>query len=68
MVWSLSNKYWEFCKILLNVNKITPGLMVYGELGGFSLNICIKLQAIEFFDRLISDKNEKYLLCYITFV
>ena len=50
----------KFCKYILRVKSSTPNFMVYGELGEFPTSISIKTRMVNFWLRLLNDKNSKY--------
>jgi hypothetical protein len=50
----------RFCKLLLKLNKSTPNVMVYGELGRHPLSLNIKVRMVSFWHKLVSDKSDKF--------
>ena len=64
-VWGIGDNsiiervHLKFCKLLLNLKKSTPDFMIYGELGRYPLDICIKLRIINYWVKLIHGKQEK---------
>ena len=63
----------KFCKMLLHLKSTTPDYMVYGELGRYPLDICIKLRTVNYWSKLILGKQEKlpvilYKLCLRKFL
>ena len=69
-IWAYENNdvieklHIRYCKYILNVNKSTISLMVYGELGRYLLNIECTSKCILFWARIISGSVSKlyYLL------
>ena len=51
----------RFCKYILKVKKSTPNVMVYGELGVYSIEIAIKVRMISFWLKLACDVNRNKL-------
>ena len=49
----------QFYKIILNVNKTTPNLILYGELGRHPVSIDIKTRMIGFWQRIVNGKPDK---------
>ena len=43
----------QFCKRILNVKSSTPNVMVYGELGRFTLEIKVKIRMTSFWRRIM---------------
>jgi hypothetical protein len=56
----LERVHLKFCKILLNLKSSTPNYMVYGELGGYPIDIDIKVRTISYWARLLSGKQAKF--------
>jgi len=46
-----------FCKYILKLNRTTPNIMVYGELGCYPLEIDIKVKMIKFWGKLVLSEN-----------
>lgn len=51
--------FLQFYKILLRVKKTTPNCILYGELGRFPVDILIKSRMINFWKRIICNKQDK---------
>ena len=49
----------QFYKIILNVKKTTPNLILYGELGRHPVSIDIKTRMIGFWQRIVNGKPDK---------
>ena len=49
----------QFYKIILNVKKNTPNLILYGELGRHPVSIDIKARMIGFWQRIVNGKPDK---------
>jgi hypothetical protein len=70
-VWGYTNSklieklQLRFCKILLNVKRSTPNVMVLGELGMYPLDIYIKVKMISFWLKLT--QSNKCKLSYIMY-
>ena len=48
----------RFCKILLKLNKNTPNLMIYGELGRYPLKVKIKTRMVTFWHKLTANNKK----------
>ena len=49
----------EFYKIILNVKKTTPNVMLYGELGRYPIEILCKSRMVGFRQRIVNGKQDK---------
>ena len=49
----------QYCKILLNVKKCTPNVMVFGELGRLPLEYNVNCRMLGFWYKLINGKDSK---------
>ena len=49
----------KFCKLLLRLKTSTPNFMVYGELGRYPLDICIKSRILSYWTKLLNGKQSK---------
>jgi len=49
-----------FCKLILHLKQSTPNLMVYGELGRYSISVIMKVRMIRFWCRILTGKEFKY--------
>ena len=64
-VWGFGNNraieslFLQFYKIILNMKKSTPDLVLLGELGRFPSDIFIKCRMIGFWKRILSGKKDK---------
>ena len=55
----LERLFTQFYKIILNVKKTTPNVMLYGELGRYPINILCKSRMVEFWQRIVNGKQDK---------
>lgn len=49
----------QFYKIILNLKKATPNIILHGELGRYPIDILVKSRMIGFWQRLINGKQDK---------
>ena len=49
----------QFYKIILNLKKTTPNIILYGDLGRYPLDIFVKARMIGFWQRIINGKLDK---------
>ena len=49
----------QFYKIILNVKKTTPNVMLYGELGRYPIEILCKSRMVGFWQRIVNGKQDK---------
>ncbi len=61
----LNMLHMKFLKYVLGVNMLTSNYMVYGELGQFSLDVIVKKRMLNYWQRIIADKDSK--LCKIIY-
>lgn len=54
----IERMHLRFCKILLKLNKSTPNLMVYGELGRYPLEVYIKTRMVTYWHKLVTNANK----------
>ena len=57
----------QFYKIILNLKKTTPNIILYGELGRCPIDIFVKARMIGFWQRVINGKQDKIPLNCIKF-
>ena len=66
-----ASKDVTFCKILINLEMLTPSYMIYGELGCYSMDVDIKVRTISYWTKLfITGKQSKlsfYIQMYVLF-
>ena len=49
----------QFYKIILNLKKTTPNIILYGDLGRYPLDIFVKARMIGFWQRILNGKLDK---------
>ena len=64
-IWGFSNiellerVQLKVCKLLSNLKKSTPIVMVYGELGVYPLSVSVKVRMVNFWSILVNGKESK---------
>lgn len=49
----------QFYKIILNVKKSTPNIILYGELGRYPIDILVKSRMVGLWQRIVNGKQDK---------
>ena len=64
-IWGFSNTdiiekvHIKLCKLLLNLKKSTPNLMIYGELGIYPMFLYKQLRMVNFWSKIVNGDDNK---------